>query len=73
MTTRIVKDSLTNTSSSSLVPALGETWAHAANIRLLLSWKNTTRLATVVKCSYLPETPIPYIITVKLCLSIYSS
>lgn len=68
MTTRIIKDVQMNTSSSTLVPALGETWAHSANIRVVLSWKNTTRFASVVKCSYLPERPLPYIITVKLVL-----
>lgn len=64
MTTRIIKDSYMNTSSSTLVPALGESWAHSANIRLLLSWKNTYRVASVVKCSYLPERPVFYKITV---------
>lgn len=64
MTTRIIKDAYMNTSSSTLVPALGESWAHSANIRLLLSWKNTYRVASVVKCSYLPERPVFYKITV---------
>lgn len=65
MTTRIVKDAQSNTTTSSLVPALGESWAHCANIRLLLSWKNNKRFASVVKSSYLPDKTIGYKITVS--------
>jgi hypothetical protein len=63
MTTRITRDSVTNTSTSSLVPALGETWAHSANIRLVLSWKNDKRYAWLCKASFLPDALISYRIT----------
>jgi RAD51-like protein 2 len=61
MTTRIAKDS----ANSTLVPALGETWAHSANIRLLLSWKNNMRYANLTKSSYLPDATVFYKITVS--------
>ncbi|CAF0862394.1 unnamed protein product [Brachionus calyciflorus] len=63
MTTRITRDVMSNLSSSNLVPALGETWAHSANLRILLSWKNSKRQASVCKSSYLPDTSIFYKIT----------
>ncbi|XP_019401260.1 PREDICTED: DNA repair protein RAD51 homolog 3 isoform X2 [Crocodylus porosus] len=43
MTTRIGQ------SQSTLVPALGESWGHAATIRLILHWDNNQRLATLYK------------------------
>lgn len=65
MTTRIVRDIDTNVSSSVLVPALGETWAHSANMRLVLSWKNNRRSAAVTKSSYMPDSLIFYKIGVS--------
>lgn len=32
-----------------LVPALGESWGHAANLRLLLQWAGLKRTATIIK------------------------
>lgn len=32
-----------------LAPALGESWAHACTSRLMLSWENGQRLATLIK------------------------
>lgn len=60
MTTRISKDS----SVANLVPALGESWAHSANLRLLLTWRNNRRFASLSKSSYLPDATIGYRITV---------
>lgn len=34
---------------SEVVPALGDSWGHAAAIRLLLHWEGSQRLATIVK------------------------
>lgn len=65
MTTRITRDAISNVSSSNLVPALGETWAHSANLRILLSWRNSKRQASVCKSSYLPDMKFFYKITVN--------
>jgi RAD51-like protein 2 len=46
-----------------LVPALGESWGHAATLRLVLHWKNHTRQATLYKSPSSPETTVPYQIT----------
>ena len=35
--------------TSSLVPALGETWAHVCNVQLILSWRDGMRVATLYK------------------------
>ena len=64
MTTRITRDSTSNGTNSALVPALGETWAHPANMRIVLSWKNTRRCATITKSSYMPDASIFYKISV---------
>lgn len=34
---------------SEVVPALGDSWGHAAAVRLLLQWEGSQRLATIVK------------------------
>ena len=64
MTTRITRDD-TNCTVSALVPALGETWAHSANMRIVLTWKNSKRSATVTKSSYMPDAVIYYKISVS--------
>jgi RAD51-like protein 2 len=35
--------------STFLAPALGESWAHACTSRVMLSWENGQRVATLVK------------------------
>uniref|UniRef100_A0A3B3ZFF3 DNA repair protein RAD51 homolog 3 n=1 Tax=Periophthalmus magnuspinnatus TaxID=409849 RepID=A0A3B3ZFF3_9GOBI len=45
MTTRVQGE------GSRLIPALGENWGHAANIRLLLQWIDCKRMATIIKSS----------------------
>ncbi|KAK7884598.1 hypothetical protein WMY93_027721 [Mugilogobius chulae] len=45
MTTRVQGE------GSRLVPALGENWGHAANIRILLQWTDFKRFATILKSS----------------------
>ncbi|KAJ7411227.1 DNA repair protein RAD51 3 [Pitangus sulphuratus] len=67
MTTRIGQ------SQSTLVPALGrclacemkigESWGHAATVRLILHWDNSQRLATLYKSPSQREATIPYDIT----------
>ncbi|XP_034608158.1 DNA repair protein RAD51 homolog 3 isoform X1 [Trachemys scripta elegans] len=57
MTTRIGQ------SQSMLVPALGESWGHAATIRLIFHWDNKQRLATLYKSPSQKESTIPFHIT----------
>ncbi|KAF2984110.1 hypothetical protein EK904_010465 [Melospiza melodia maxima] len=57
MTTRIGQ------SQSTLVPALGESWGHAATVRLIFHWDNTQRLATLYKSPSQKESTIAYEIT----------
>ncbi|NWJ07497.1 RA51C protein, partial [Crypturellus undulatus] len=57
MTTRIGQ------SQSTLVPALGESWGHAATVRLIFHWDNNQRLATLYKSPSQKESTIPYHVT----------
>lgn len=54
MTTRVQGD------GARLVPALGESWGHAANIRILLQWTGSKRTATILKSSSHVTTTIQY-------------
>eukprot|EP00055_Hartaetosiga_balthica_P015612 m.93501 g.93501 ORF g.93501 m.93501 type:complete len:327 (-) comp8912_c0_seq1:138-1118(-) len=56
MTTKINKV----TGSNVLVPALGESWAHACTTRVVLNFSGTERTATLVKSPSLPERSITY-------------
>ncbi|XP_030318497.1 DNA repair protein RAD51 homolog 3 isoform X2 [Calypte anna] len=57
MTTRIGQN------QSTLVPALGESWGHAATVRLIFHWDESQRLATLYKSPSQKESTIPYCIT----------
>ncbi|XP_048375306.1 DNA repair protein RAD51 homolog 3 isoform X2 [Sphaerodactylus townsendi] len=48
---------------SSLIPALGESWGHAATIRIILHWENKQRLATLYKSPSQKESTVPYCVT----------
>ncbi|XP_035636060.1 DNA repair protein RAD51 homolog 3 isoform X1 [Oncorhynchus keta] len=48
---------------SKLVPALGESWGHAATQRLILHWEGTHRLASLYKSPSQREATVPYQIT----------
>ncbi|KAL4660552.1 hypothetical protein GN956_G582 [Arapaima gigas] len=48
---------------SKLVPALGESWGHAATQRLILQWEGQQRLASLYKSPSHPEATVPYQIT----------
>ncbi|XP_034534286.1 DNA repair protein RAD51 homolog 3 [Notolabrus celidotus] len=48
---------------SQLVPALGESWGHAPNIRLLLHWTGPRRLAAIFKSSDHMDSIVQYHIT----------
>ncbi|XP_072446098.1 DNA repair protein RAD51 homolog 3 [Chiloscyllium punctatum] len=48
---------------SSLVPALGESWGHAATIRLILRWEGKLRFASLYKSPSQKEATVPYQIT----------
>lgn len=54
MTTRVQGE------ASRLVPALGENWGHAANIRILLQWTGRKRTATILKSSSHMTTTVQY-------------
>lgn len=57
MTTRV------QGAQSQLVPALGDSWGHAATIRLLLQWEGPQRLATIVKSPCHRVSTVRYTIT----------
>ncbi|CAM9608326.1 unnamed protein product [Phaeothamnion confervicola] len=68
MTTRIGGRNCGGTGGGSggetrLVPALGETWAHAATNRLLLECKGGQRLARLMKSQRLPPRTVSYTVT----------
>uniref|UniRef100_A0A8D0C9G6 DNA repair protein RAD51 homolog 3 n=1 Tax=Salvator merianae TaxID=96440 RepID=A0A8D0C9G6_SALMN len=48
---------------SSLVPALGESWGHAATVRLILHWDDRQRLATLYKSPNRKESTVPFCVT----------
>lgn len=48
---------------SQLVPALGDSWGHAATNRIILFWKNGTRNALVYKSPSLPRETAEYAVT----------
>ncbi|XP_069767898.1 DNA repair protein RAD51 homolog 3 isoform X2 [Narcine bancroftii] len=48
---------------SSLVPALGESWGHAATTRLILHWEGKLRFASLYKSPSQKEATVPYQIT----------
>ncbi|KAM4795900.1 DNA repair protein RAD51 homolog 3 [Rhinophrynus dorsalis] len=57
MTTRI------GPNQSMLVPALGESWGHAATVRLILHWGSTQRFALLAKSPIQMTATVPYEIT----------
>ncbi|XP_069917086.1 DNA repair protein RAD51 homolog 3 isoform X18 [Oryctolagus cuniculus] len=57
MTTKIEKD------QALLVPALGESWGHAATIRLVFHWDQNQRLATLYKSPSQKESTVLFEIT----------
>ncbi|XP_036124645.1 DNA repair protein RAD51 homolog 3 isoform X2 [Molossus molossus] len=46
-----------------LIPALGESWGHAATVRLIFHWDQKQRLATLCKSPSQKETTVPFQIT----------
>ncbi|XP_071944992.1 DNA repair protein RAD51 homolog 3-like [Antedon mediterranea] len=46
--------------SSRLIPALGESWGHAATIRMILYWQASQRLAMLYKSPSRQEKTVPY-------------
>ncbi|XP_069581936.1 DNA repair protein RAD51 homolog 3 [Brachyistius frenatus] len=48
---------------SQLVPALGDSWGHAATIRLLLHWEGSQRRAAILKSPSHTEAAVQYQIT----------
>ncbi|XP_015223310.2 DNA repair protein RAD51 homolog 3 isoform X1 [Lepisosteus oculatus] len=59
MTTKLGK------SQSMLVPALGESWGHAATQRLLLHWEGPSRFASLYKSPSQREATVPFQITAQ--------
>jgi RAD51-like protein 2 len=52
-----------SSSGGTLVPALGNSWAHACTARCMLYWERGTRYARLIKSSNLPDQVVPYRIT----------
>jgi len=50
-------------SSSSLAPALGESWAHACTQRVMLDWQGAGRVASLLKSPSLRPGSVPYRVT----------
>uniref|UniRef100_V9KU25 DNA repair protein RAD51 homolog 3 n=1 Tax=Callorhinchus milii TaxID=7868 RepID=V9KU25_CALMI len=48
---------------SKMVPALGESWGHAATLRLILHWEGKLRFASLYKSPSQREATVPYQIT----------
>ncbi|XP_075706526.1 DNA repair protein RAD51 homolog 3 isoform X5 [Rhinoderma darwinii] len=59
MTTRI------GSSESLLVPALGESWGHAATNRIILHWERLQRFAALYKTPNQKDITVPFQITHK--------
>jgi len=49
--------------SSAIVPALGVFWHHCVTNRIMLSWKDNNRVASLVKSPSRPETSVIFTIT----------
>ena len=47
---------------SKLIPALGDSWGHAASTRVILYWENNQRFAHVFKSPSLPASTVPFFI-----------
>ncbi|DBA87454.1 TPA: hypothetical protein ACH3X1_004493 [Trebouxia sp. C0004] len=54
---------LDNNRGSKLVPALGDSWAHAATSRIILYWQEQTRHAFLYKSPWLPAKTAEYHVT----------
>lgn len=54
---------LDNNRGSKLVPALGDSWAHAATSRVILYWEDQTRNAFLYKSPWLPAKTAEYHVT----------
>lgn len=63
MTTKIIQK-VTGESSSIMIPALGESWGHACMHRIVLLWKNETRIAWLSKSSTRANKQQPFTVTV---------
>mmetsp|Transcript_37328 Transcript_37328/g.49181 ORF Transcript_37328/g.49181 Transcript_37328/m.49181 type:complete len:460 (+) Transcript_37328:49-1428(+) len=63
MTTKIDSMAAGSVSNSRLVPALGETWAHAATNRILLFWQDGERKAKLFKSPWREAKTVSYQVT----------
>lgn len=54
---------LDNNRGSKLVPALGDSWAHAATSRIILFWQQQSRNAFLYKSPWLPARTAEYYVT----------
>lgn len=62
MTTRVSNQ---GDMASSLIPALGESWAHVSTIRIILFWEDKQRMALLYKSPDHKEDTVPFQITVS--------
>lgn len=60
MTTRVSNQ---GDMASSLIPALGESWAHVSTIRIILYWEDKQRMALLYKSPDHKEETVPFQIT----------
>ncbi|KAK9821877.1 hypothetical protein WJX74_008329 [Apatococcus lobatus] len=58
-----VTTKVSDNDSSHLIPALGDSWAHASATQVLLSFQDGTRQARIYKSPSLPERTAEYLIT----------
>uniref|UniRef100_A0A7S1SLP5 DNA repair protein RAD51 homolog 3 n=2 Tax=Tetraselmis chuii TaxID=63592 RepID=A0A7S1SLP5_9CHLO len=58
-----VRQERTGGGGSRLVPALGDSWAHAATSRVILFWHEGQRFAHLHKSPSRPSTTVPYAVT----------
>ncbi|KAJ3287005.1 DNA repair protein rad51c [Borealophlyctis nickersoniae] len=65
MTTKILRTNQSDSSSATLVPALGDSWGHACTNRVILFWQNNVRHAVLTKSPNMQERTVQYAITVS--------
>ena len=60
-----VTTKITGADTSRLVPALGDSWAHAATNRVILYWKDGRRHAFLYKSPALPAAEAEYAVVAE--------
>lgn len=63
VTTRVSRDGNSEEDNAKLVPALGDSWAHACTNRVILFWEGSERRAHLYKSPRLPVGTASYDVT----------